>query len=362
LHFAVKLFRWMETKQTTLVILSPGFPKNEADSTCLPAVQNFVAALNVQFPLVKIIVLAFDYPYISTSYQWHGNTVTAFNGLKKRKLRKIFKWLSIWRKLNELKRKNNIIGLLSFWCGDCAYVGSRYAKRNRLKHYCWLMGQDAGKENSYAGRIKTSPHELIAISDFIQTTFEKNHKIQPQHVIPIGIDGDKFPKEEATRDIDILGAGSLIPLKQFDVFLDIVTGIKKEFADVNVIIAGDGPQKRKLLSLITALGLQKNVSLAGEFPYHEVLALMQRTKILLHPSSYEGFSGVCLEALYAGAHVISFCKPMNENTDHWHIVKDKEEMEEKALEILQNPGTAYTSKNPFPIDYTAKKIVKLFTT
>ena len=53
---------------------------------------------------------------------------------------------------------------------------------------------------------------------------------------------------------------------------------------------------------------------------------MQRTKIFLHTSSYEGFSGACLEALYAGAHVISFCEPMKQKIDHWHIVKDEKEM------------------------------------
>ena len=352
----------MKTEQPVIVILSPGFPKDEADSTCLPAVQNFVKALNMQFPLVKVIVLAFDYPYISASYQWHGNTVTAFNGLKKRKLRKVFKWISIWQKLNEMKRKNNIIGLLSFWCGECAYIGNRYAKKNRLNHYCWIMGQDAKKENSYAGRIKASPNELIAISDFIQTTFKKNHNIQPQYVIPLGINADKFTNGETTRYIDILGAGSLIPLKQFDIFLDVVAGIKKEFADVNVILAGDGPEKEKLRSLIAASGLQKNVSLAGELPYHEVLALMQRTKILLHPSSYEGFSGVCLEALYAGAHVISFCRAMNDNIDDWHIVHSKKEMKVKALELLQKSGTSYKSVMPFLIGDTVKKVMKLFRT
>ena len=351
----------METEQATLVILSPGFAKNEADSTCLPAVQNFVKALNAQFPLVKIAILAFDYPYISATWQWNNNTVTGFNGSKKRKLKKILKWISIWRKLNELKRKNNIIGLLSFWCGECADVGSRYAKRKGLKHYCWIMGQDAKKENSYAGRLKTNPNELIAISDFIQTAFEKNHNIQPQHVIPLGINADNFTEGKTIRDIDMLGAGSLIPLKQFDIFLDVVAGIKKEFADVNVILAGNGPEKEKLRSIIAASGLQKNVCLAGELPYHEVLALMQRTKTLLHPSSFEGFSGVCLEALYAGAHVISFCSAMNDNIDHWHIVNSKEEMKEKALGILQDPDTSFTSINPFSMDDTVKMVMKLFT-
>lgn len=351
----------METKRSTLVILSPGFPENEADSTCLPLIQNFANALNARFPLVKIVVLAFDYPYTAATYQWNSNTVTSFNGLKKRKLKKLFKWISIWRKLNELKRKNNIIGLLSFWYGECAYIGSRYAKRNQLKHYCWIIGQDAKKENNYPGKIKLRPGELVAISDFIQTTFEKNHNIQPQHVIPIGIDTDKFPKRETTRDIDIFGAGSLIPLKQFDIFLDVVANIKKESADVKAVLAGGGPEKEKLQLLIATSGLEENVSLAGELPYQEVLAMMQRAKILLHPSSYEGFSGVCLEALYAGAHVISFCKAMNENIDHWHIVQSKEEMKEKILELLYDSGTAYKSITAFPMDYTVKKIMELFS-
>ena len=109
------------------------------------------------------------------------------------------------------------------------------------------------------------------------------------------------------------------------------------------------------------MGLEENVSLAGELPYQEVLAMMQRAKILLHPSAYEGFSGVCMEALYAGAHVISFCRAMNENIDHWYIVQSEEEMKEKILELLHDPGTAYKSVTAFPMDDTVKKIMELFS-
>ena len=37
----------------------------------------------------------------------------------------------------------------------------------------------------------------------------------------------------------------------------------------------------------------------------------------------------CLEALYAGCHVISFCKPMNTDFEHWHIVNTEEDMIKK---------------------------------
>ena len=40
----------MKHDQKTLIILSPGFAKDEADTTCLPAQQVFIKALNKNFP------------------------------------------------------------------------------------------------------------------------------------------------------------------------------------------------------------------------------------------------------------------------------------------------------------------------
>jgi len=81
---------------------------------------------------------------------------------------------------------------------------------------------------------------------------------------------------------------------------------------------------------------------------------MKKTKIMLHTSEYEGFGNVCIEALYAGAHVISFTKPMNEAIPHWHIVATKEEMIIKAFDILQNDQTEYTPVLPFDMNDSAK--------
>ena len=46
-----------------LIILSPGFPESEADSTCLPMQQQFVRALKEMHPELDIVVLTFQYPY-----------------------------------------------------------------------------------------------------------------------------------------------------------------------------------------------------------------------------------------------------------------------------------------------------------
>ena len=55
----------MKKKLDTLVILSPGFAANEADTTCLPPMQLFVKALKEICPGLNIIVIAFQYPFFA---------------------------------------------------------------------------------------------------------------------------------------------------------------------------------------------------------------------------------------------------------------------------------------------------------
>ena len=260
----------------------------------------------------------------------------------------------VLKKINEEKQ---VIGLLSFWLNECAAVGKNFGEKFHLPHYCWLLGQDARKENKYPVRLSVHEDELIALSNFLQEEFEKNHGIRPSRVVPPGIELVSF--KEHKRHIDLLSVGSLIPLKQFEIFIEVVFELKKHLADINAMIIGDGPEKRKLESLIRRFGLQNHIVIAGELSHTEVLNRMQQSKILLHPSSYEGFSGVCLEALSMGAHVVSFCKAMNKEIDHWHIVKNREEMKQKTLSLLQQ-NLEHTAIAPFLIKDTVQQLMDLY--
>jgi len=306
------------SKEKTLIILTPGFPESESDSTCLPMQQSFVKTLKELYPGINIIVLSFQYPYHKNVYHWFDIKVIPFNGRNKGGLTKISLRRKINAVLDQIYNSSKIIGLLSFWSNECAWIGKKFSDKHGIKHYCWILGQDAKKENKYPEQLQFQSNELIALSDFVQTEFEKNHGVRPQFVISPGIDEKLFDNSPKEKDIDLFGAGSLIPLKQYDIFLQVVAEIKKGVSGVKAVIAGKGPEKEKLELLITKLKLENNVTLSGELPYHEVLKLMQRTKVFLHPSSYEGFGCVCLEALYGGAKVISFCKPMKNEIEHWH--------------------------------------------
>jgi glycosyltransferase involved in cell wall biosynthesis len=350
----------MGYKTKTLVVFSPGFPGNEADSTCVPAQQIFVKNLKKIFPGLNIIVLAFQYPFFSREYQWYGITVNAFGGNNKGGFFRLFNWIRIWIKLRKLNRQYELIGLLSFWMGECALVADIFARRNGVKHFCWVLGQDAKLLNKYFRWIKPDGESLIAISDFIAKEFHKNYAITPAHVIPVGIDPALFGPVSAERDIDILGAGSLIPLKQYYLLVNIINFLRDSFPNIKAVICGKGPELETLSKMIKNLHLENNMVLVGELSHTSVLELMKRTKIFVHSSAYEGFGVVCLEALHAGAQVVSFVRPMDANIKNWHFAHIQDGLLKVVKGLLENPVPDYSPVSPYLINDTTRAIMKLF--
>jgi glycosyltransferase involved in cell wall biosynthesis len=307
-----------------------------------------------------VIVLAFEYPFFSSQYQWNGVTVTSFGGQSRGRLVRLRNWVRAWLILKRLNKEYQIVGLLSFWMSDCAFVANAFAKKNNLKHFCWILGQDAKPGNKYFGRIKPDGNLLIALSDFISKQIDKNYSVKPARVIPVGVDPALFDAQVAERDIDVLAAGSLIPLKQFSILINIVSILNIYFPGIKVVICGDGPERESLNAMVKEHRLENNVQFTGELPHQSVLELMQRTKIFVHPSAYEGFGVVCLEALHAGAQVVSFVRPMDTQIKNWHFTNTEDGMLNVIKELLDDPATRYHSVTPYLISDTCKAIMELF--
>lgn len=137
----------MSKPDHTLIVLSPGSPASETDTTCLPLQHQLLQKMQQLFPSIKIVVFAFQYPYSKKQYRWHDIQVIPFDG---RNRGHVYKWIirnkamALAKTINE---QSKIIGLLSFWYGECAYTADQIAARYDLPHYCWILGQDAKKEN-----------------------------------------------------------------------------------------------------------------------------------------------------------------------------------------------------------------------
>jgi glycosyltransferase involved in cell wall biosynthesis len=351
----------MKQKTDTLVILTPAFPENEAATYWVPSQQLFVLAVKRNFPELNVIVLSFQYPEHELEYTWNGISIASFNGMKKRKLKRLQLFNSVWRKLKTIQKSQPIMGILSFWCSECALIGKYFGKRYNIRHFCWLCGQDARQGNKLIKFIRPKSNELIAMSNFLANEFDRNYGIKPAYTVFNGIDRDLFPAlRPVERNIDLLAAGSLSSLKQYEIFVETAHRLKEHFPGLRARHCGEGSERNSINAMIEKLDLRNNLSLLGEKKHEEVLELMQQAKIFLHPSSYEGFGVVCLEALYAGAHVISFCDPTGIKTKQWHIVHDKEEMFLKAYELLSDQDTVYQSVETYKMDDAAKAIMQLY--
>jgi len=350
----------MKHKPRTLVILSPGFPSDEADTPCLPAQQVFLKAVNRNYPQLRVVVISFEYPFRRDNYRWFGNSVISVGGWQKGWVNKLQTCLTVWKILNELYKNNEVIGLLSFWLGGCALVGKYYAKWRGLRHHVWILGQDARPGNRFVPLVHPVERELIAMSGFLANEFSRNYGIRPAHIIPNGVDPSLYGPAPPVRDIDVLGVGSLIPLKQYDLFVSVLHRLSMTLPGIRGVLCGKGPEWGRLTQLIEQKGLRSNIDLVTEKPHAEAIGLMQRAKILLHPSSYEGFSTVCLEALYAGAHVISFCDPTGFPVANWDIVAGEEEMTARTLSLLQDPHLRFSPILINTMDDSAKQIIQLF--
>lgn len=352
----------MQAREKILIILSPGFPRDEDDTTCLPTQQLFVKALKAACPELKVVVLAFQYPFIEKRYSWNGIEIISFNDSRKGLLNHMKLWVKTWRLLRMLNKQYDIVGLLSFWCTEYAMMAKRFATMHGLKHFIWLLGQDARAGNPFVKFMRLKPNNLIGISDFIAEEFAHNYGVRPAYVVPNAIDESLFSDEPVMRDIDILGVGSLIPLKRYNLFIEIIAALKPRHPEIKAVICGKGIEEEKLRKQIAGAGLNENVRLVGELPHKEVIRLMERAKILLHPSSYEGFSTVCIEAIRAGAQVISFCKPMKGDIENWYVVESNKGMLEKAEALLANGNQNDKGVQIYTMNEIAHRVMGLYAT
>jgi len=350
----------MINKSKAFLVLSPAFPENEKDTNWVPAQQIFVRVFKEKHPDIQVIVLSFLFPSISKTYSFFNCEIRSFGNTQKTLMHRLSIWIRVWKNLRELAKDYEIIGILSFWYGECALIGHWFSKFHNLKHRVWLMGQDAKKNNILAKWIGCSALEIIAISDFVQLEFYKNHKIKPQFIIPLGIEPKLFPPFQENKTWDIIGVGSFIPLKRFDYFIELIHEIIPYFPQLRACICGEGPQREMLERMIQKYGLEDHIELLGLLPYPKVLDHMSRSKILLHTSEYEGFALVFLEALYSGARVISRVKPMQRDIINWTIVSNSSEIISSIKTILSNENLISSPIIPFTMENSVRKIVEAF--
>ena len=162
----------------------------------------------------------------------------------------------------------------------------------------------------------------IAVSDWTKKRLEAlgvpENKIK---VIPNGIDLKRIREIEPESSknsvgleekiYDIIFVGRLIKEKNVDVLLKAVAFLKTDFPNIRCCVVGDGPEKAALVELAKKLRVSENVKFAGFQEYGTLIRKIKASKVLVLPSSREGFGMVVIEAFACGVPVVTVREKYN---------------------------------------------------
>ncbi len=90
-------------------------------------------------------------------------------------------------------------------------------------------------------------------------------------------------------------------MKALDVAIEAVAAVD----GVSLVVAGDGPERSRLESLVTSRGLESRVRFLGARPRETVFELLAAADAAVLSSSWENFPHGVVEALAAGTPVIA---------------------------------------------------------
>lgn len=336
--------------------LTPGFPANELDQNCLPPLQLLARALQMQG--VELHIISLDYPFDNQAFSWHEIPVRSSYGSQQ----KWFRWSNWFRMIRyaqaaHQEQKFDLIH--SFWLGPAWLIGQHLQQRWNIPHWTTLMGQDVLPANKYRHLLRARKvSNLIAVSDFQQAVFEKTTGFQAGHTIPWGVKNAEilanFPRH---RPVDILGCGSLISVKNWSLWIQVVAEIARQNPSIKAELIGEGPYRKILEQQILEAGLAQNITLRGSLPRAVALARMLESKVLLHTARFESFGFVLAEAAMCGCRVVS--TPVGIAPSFSAPGQSLNLLLDQTLNALDQP-LLETPNTPFTMEETARRYLHLY--
>jgi glycosyltransferase involved in cell wall biosynthesis len=123
---------------------------------------------------------------------------------------------------------------------------------------------------------------------------------KPVTVVPYGVDLARFQPvaRNGARPVDVVvgSVARLSPEKGLDVLLRAAARLIERGTPLRVVLAGDGPWRRRLTRLADRLGIADRVDFRGEVPHERVPSVLAELDIFVLPSRAEGFGVAALEA------------------------------------------------------------------
>lgn len=323
-----------------ILIFTPGFAQDEDDYLCIPPLQAYLPALRAARPDLRISIVTLHYPFEEGVYRWRGFSVHALAGSNVRNpLRKFQLWRKARKKLRAIHKENPVDVIHSLWLHECTWIGQQIARKLSIPLVATVQGQDALQGNRYISNLDLHQIRVVTLSHRAAQTLRSFRPVPNIEVIPWGLPPEDIGEGgEETKDYDILGVGSLVPVKNWSRFLEVIEQLRRDQPFLKACLIGEGAKRADLEAEAERRGLTGVVEFAGEVPRKKVLSMMGRSKVLLHTANYEGQGYIFVEALAQGMRIVSTPVGMARAGKRWSLGESPEELSLAVQKALAEPA------------------------
>ncbi|HYC83410.1 MAG TPA: glycosyltransferase family 4 protein [Candidatus Paceibacterota bacterium] len=117
-------------------------------------------------------------------------------------------------------------------------------------------------------------------------------------------------KQELRRNLNmegfvVMSAGRLVPWKGFESLIKVAGRLHKRYPALALLIAGDGPERRRLEEVVRDQKAGDFVRLLGRVEQGSLLAYCQAADVFVLNTGYEGLSHQLLEVMAVGTPIIT---------------------------------------------------------
>ncbi len=341
-----------------LLFITPIFPKSIDEDSVVPFISQFTQSF-AQNTNVEIDVISLMYPFFSKKYAVGNVNVYPIGSKFKSIFRQIPFLIKAIFKGNSLGKKNKYDGILCFWYRESALIGWFLSYLLNIKQIVWLLGQDINADNKFIKLLKIPKNQLVLMSKQQSDLFFKYHNIKIDKIANVAITRNLFPELNVNlREIDILGVGNLGALKNYSLFIEIISLLENK--NFKAVIIGDGEEMELLKKLTFELEISDKIIFLGALSHIDVLKFMNNSKIFLHTSKSEGGGTVLQEALYSGCKVVSTIAIETKiDDDDFYFSQEKEKLLNKIDFLLSKNLMANRIEN-FKMEDSIQVIYDLF--
>ena len=195
-----------------------------------------------------------------------------------------------------------------------SWIGMTAARLLNINFSMTLHGSDLLLHRAYLDTKLTNCLFCFTISEYNRQHILENHpKVKPQKIVVsrLGVEVPEnhfrffIGQQRGPVDLTLLAVGRLHEVKDHAFLIRACAQLQAQGVSFECSIAGDGPERRRLGSLIRKLGLAERVTLLGHVAREQTDSLYDRADVVVLTSRSEGIPLVLMEAMARGKIVLA---------------------------------------------------------